>query len=139
MKLPENLYHAAPVCVHDSIEEEGLKSNFTEVYAAGSVGEALSFMYLRILDHPHPTWDENGKLGFEFVPHDAIDIWIIDTGLTDEEAWNTGTDHSSSFFGGARSYVHTGDIPSDAIIGCATVTRQELDALLKEKQSQRNG
>lgn len=136
-ELPEVLYHAAPQCVYDSIEEEGLKSNFSEVYATGSLAEALSFMYFRILDHPHPKWDADGKLSFDITEHDEIHIWLIDTSVTGKKSWNNGTDHASSFFGGASSYVHTGDISPDALMGCEIVTREEIEAALEEKRASR--
>lgn len=132
--LPGILYHAAPQCVYDSIEEEGLKSNFTEVYAAGAPGEALSFMYFRIFDHAHIELVE-GKVQTEIVEHDEIHIWMIDTNVTGKKSWNNGTDHAASFFGGASSYVHTGDISPDALMGCEVVTREEIETALAEKSS----
>lgn len=134
--LPEILYHAAPQCVYDSIEEEGLKSNFTEVYAAGSPAEALSFMYFRILDHAHSELID-GKVHTEIVEHGEIHIWMIDTDVTGKKLWQQGTDHSASFFGGASSYVHTGDVPADALIGCEIVTREEIETALAEKRAAR--
>ena len=134
--LPEVLYHAAPQCAYDSIEEQGLKSNFTEVYAASSLGEALSFMYFRILDHPHSELVD-GKVQTEMVSHDEIHIWLIDTDVTGGESWEKGSDHSASFFGGASSYVHSGDIPPDALMGCEIVTRAEIEEALAKKNKER--
>lgn len=134
--LPEVLYHAAPECVYDSIEDQGLKSNFTEVYAASSVAEALSFMYFRIMDHPHSQLVD-GKVQTEMVSHNEIHIWMIDTDVTDRENWEIGSDHSASFFGGANSYVHRGDITPDALMGCEIVTRAEIEEALASKSQQK--
>jgi hypothetical protein len=130
MTIPKKLYHCAPQCTGDSINEKGLVSNYGEVYAGGSIAEALTFMWFRLLDHPHHELVD-GKLKFEIVPHDEVHIWEIDTTATGKNNWDAGTDHSPSFFGKARSYTHRGDISRDALRDCHIITREEIESLLE--------
>lgn len=119
---PEILYHVSPACAHDAIKAEGLKANFGEVYASEAPAHALSFMWFRILDHPHLE----GK-NFELVPHDRIDIWTIDTSLLDLNKLEESSDHASSFFGeSTTSWAYRGDIPIEALVEYNYVTREEL-------------
>lgn len=106
MKIPKRLYHAAPQCAFDAINAEGLKSDVGLIYAASTPEEALTFMWFRLLDHPHYEQQDDGKLSFELVAHNRIDIFEIMTARTKTSLWEEGTDHSSSFFGGANSWVY---------------------------------
>jgi len=129
-KIPSKLYHAAPQCVHEGIDEHGLQANFGEVYAGGSIAEAMAFMWFRLVDHPHHEMVD-GKLKFEIEPHDEVHIWEIDTTITGKKGWDVGGDHNPAFFGNARSYTHTGDIERDALVQCHIVTREEIETLLE--------
>ena len=107
MKIPAKLFHAAPECVLLQIESEGLRSNWGEIYAAETPGDALTFMWFRLLDHVHP--ENYLTVGDQKVPalvaHDAVHVWEIDTTKTDASLWSPGTDHSASFFGNATSWA----------------------------------
>jgi hypothetical protein len=111
--VPRYVYHATAVCNQESIEREGLRSNFGEVYAGGSPEDCLTFMGFRLLSHFH-----FGKKGDapEFVVHDRIIVFKIDTKTTDKKKWEVGTDHNPEFFGDATSWVYRGSIPREAII-----------------------
>ena len=130
MAIPKKLYHCAPQCVMDSINEHGLTANYGEVYAGGSIAEALTFMWFRLLDHPHHELVD-GKLKFEMIPHNEIHVWEIDTSITGKNNWDTGADHAPTFFGNARSYTHRGDISRDALAECHIITREEIESLLE--------
>ena len=125
MKTPNKLYHAAPECAYEGIDEHGLQANFGEVYAGGSIAEAMTFMWFRLIDHAHNEWVD-GKLKFEMIAHDEVHIWEIDTTITGKNNWSGGTDHNAAFFGKARSFTHTGDIERAALVQCHIVTREEV-------------
>jgi hypothetical protein len=111
--LPRYLYHATAVCNQESIEREGLRSSFGEVYASESADDCLTFMGFRLLSHFH-----FGKKGDEpeFVTHDRIVVFQVDTKATDKKKWEVGTDHNPAFFGNATSWVHAGSIPREALV-----------------------
>ena len=111
--LPRYLYHATAVCNQESIEREGLRSSFGEVYASESPTDCLTFMGFRLLSHFHFT--KKGEAP-EFVVHDRIIVFKIDTKTTDKSKWEVGTDHNPEFFGDATSWVYRGSIPREAII-----------------------
>lgn len=122
MTLPNKLYHAAPECVMLDINSDGLKSSWREIYAADSPADALTFMWFRLLDHPHI--DESGA---SLVPHDEIHVWEIDTSKTDAALWEAGTDHSAKFFGDATSWVYSGgSIERGCLTGCLVYTRKDI-------------
>lgn len=123
---PDTLYHVSPACVKESIELEGLKSNFGAVYASESPQDALGFMWFRLLDHMH----HDGKK-FTVLAHDRIDIWTIDTTQLDSSKLQPSVDHSSAFFGDATSWEYLGDIPASALVEYDYMTRQELEELTK--------
>lgn len=129
--LPELLYHCAPECAFESIDQEGLKANFGEVYAAGSMNDAATFMAFRLFDHFHDGFQEieiNGELHKfpNIVSHDKIYFWVIDTSKTKTRKWSEGIDHSAAFFGDATSFVYAGDIPREALVGYATVSKEDV-------------
>lgn len=130
MKVPQFLYHAAPMCVYNGINKEGLKSNWGEVYAAGSIEDALTFMAFRLLDHVHGvrTIEMDGKEWNipDLQQHPSIHVWVIDTSKTDASLWREGMDHSPAFFGAATSYVYPMDIPRDALLGNTVIAREDL-------------
>ena len=130
MAIPKKLYHCAPECVMSSIDEHGLTSNYGEVYAGGSIADALTFMWFRLLDHPHHEMVD-GELKFEMIPHAEVHVWEIDTGITGKNNWDTGADHSPTFFGNARSYTHKGDISRGALKELHIITRDEIESLLE--------
>lgn len=134
MKIPNKLYHAAPQCVVENIIAEGLKGSYGHVYAAGSPAEALTFMWFRLIDHPHHEMVD-GKLRFEVTAHDSIHVWEIDTDITGKNNWDGGADHSPTFFGGARSFEHTGDIPFDALTDCRVFSREDILAAMDVAKS----
>jgi hypothetical protein len=107
MTIPKKLYHAAPECALGSINSDGLRSAFGEIYAAETPGDALQFMWFRLLDHvhkePNPLMPE---ITFNVVPHDSIHVWEIKTSKTDVGLWEPGTDHSAAFFNNATSWVY---------------------------------
>jgi hypothetical protein len=111
--VPRYVYHATAVCNQESIEREGLRSNFGEVYAGGTAEDCLTFMGFRLLSHFH--FDKKGDAP-EFVVHDRIIVFKIDTKATDKSKWEVGTDHNPEFFGDATSWVYRGSIPREAII-----------------------
>jgi hypothetical protein len=110
--LPRFLYHATAVCNQESIEREGLRAGFGEVYASENENDCLTFMGFRLLSHFH-----FGKKGDapEFVVHDKIIVFQIDTETTDKSKWEVGTDHNPAFFGNATSWVHWGSIPRESL------------------------
>ncbi len=114
MKLPRYVYHATAVCNQESIEREGLRANFGEVYASSSEADCLGFMGFRLLSHFH--FKGKGEQP-EFVKHDRIIVFKIDTTVTGKKKWEVGTDHSPAFFGDATSWVHRGSIGREAIVG----------------------
>lgn len=105
--IPKKLYHAAPECVAGKIFEDGLVSNWGEIYAAESPADALTFMWFRLLDHVHME-QKNGVPVMSIEKHDAIHVWEIDTTGTDVTKWQAGTDHSTAFFGNTTSWVYAG-------------------------------
>lgn len=129
--IPKKLYHAAPECALGSINAEGLKSNFGEIYAAESPGDALQFMWFRLLDHvhhePNPLMPE---LTINIVAHDSIHVWEINTSKTDVGLWEPGTDHSAAFFGNATSWVYSSKVIPRAALKLPKVYARELFAEL---------
>jgi hypothetical protein len=129
MTVPKKLYHAAPECVLGSINADGLKSGFGEIYAAETPGDALQFMWFRLLDHVHKT-----RESFDLVPHDSIHVWEIKTSKTDVRLWEPGTDHSAAFFGDATSWVYvSNEIPRMALSLPKVYARELFDALHSTK------
>lgn len=129
---PRYLYHAAPECVVQNILIEGIKGSFG-VYAAEQPSHALTFMWFRLLDHAHrldePIADDGSSypLTVTLVPHDSIHVWKIDTRKTDLSKWTEGTDHSTSFFGNATSWVYEADlVPADAIMLPTVFSREAI-------------
>jgi len=111
MTVPKKLYHAAPECALGSINADGLKSAFGEIYAAETPGDALQFMWFRLLDHVHRTPES-----FGVEAHDSIHVWEIKTSKTDVGLWEPGTDHSAAFFNNATSWVYVSkEIPRAAL------------------------
>jgi hypothetical protein len=135
MTVPKKLYHAAPECVLGSINADGLKSNFGEIYAAETPGDALQFMWFRLLDHVHH--EPNAlmpEMTFNLVPHDSIHVWEIKTSKTDVGLWEAGTDHSAAFFGNATSWVYLSkEIPRAALELPKVYVRELFDALHSTK------
>lgn len=126
MTLPNKLYHAAPECVLLDINKDGLKSSWGEIYAADSPADALTFMWFRLLDHPHIS-----EAGMKMVAHDEIHIWEIDTSKTDAALWEVGTDHSTKFFGAASSWVYSSkEIERGSLTGCLVYTRKDIETAL---------
>lgn len=130
MQLPKKLYHAAPECTLLSINADGLKSHWGEIYAAESPAHALSFMWFRLLDHvhnePNPLMPE---MSFNLVAHDKIYVWEISTARTKAELWNPGTDHSAAFFGDATSWAYSSkNIKRSALTNCLVYSRADIEA-----------
>jgi hypothetical protein len=134
LNIPTKLYHAAPMCAVENIIAEGLKGSYGLVYAAGSPAEALTFMWFRLLDHAHHELVD-GKVSFELVPHESIHVWEVDTDITGKKSWDGGADHAPSFFGGARSFEHKGDIPFDALTDCRVISREVILASMDVAKS----
>ena len=132
MKIPRKLYHAAPECVAGKIFEDGLRSNFGEIYAAESPSDALTFMWFRLLDHPHYEV-VNGEPKVSVERHDAIHVWEIDTSKTEHGKWSAGTDHSTKFFGDATSWVYGGKNISASAVQCYTYSRQDIESAVLAK------
>lgn len=132
MKIPKKLYHAAPECVAGKIFEDGLLSNFGEIYAAESPADALAFMWFRLLDHPHHEIID-GKPSLKMERHDAIHVWEIDTSKTDHGKWDHGTDHSARFFGNATSWVYQGKNISASAVQCYTYSREDIEQAVMAK------
>lgn len=136
MKIPKRLYHAAPQCAFDAINAEGLKSDAGLIYAASTPEEALTFMWFRLLDHPHYEQQDDGKLSFELVAHNRIDIFEIMTARTNVALWEEGTDHSSSFFGGANSWVYLDkNIKRDALSKVLPYFRSDIESAVAARHS----
>lgn len=130
MEVPKKLFHAAPECVVSQIYAEGLRSQYSGIYATESPAEALTFMWFRILDHPHYT-NEDGKLSVEFVRHDAIHVWEINTAKTKKDLWEVGNDHSPQYFGNASSWVYMSkELPRKALAECWVYTREDIESAL---------
>jgi hypothetical protein len=128
MKVPSKLYHAAPECVFENINGEGLKSNFGEIYAASSPADAMNFMWFRLLDHPHYKLESGKIVGMDLERHDRIYVFEISTNRTQKDYWEVGTDHSSAFFGGAGSWVYGGkNIERRAISDVTYFTREMVE------------
>lgn len=131
MTIPKKLYHAAPECALGSINSDGLRSAFGEIYAAETPGDALQFMWFRLLDHvhkePNPLMPE---ITFNVVPHDSIHVWEIKTSKTDVGLWEPGTDHSAAFFNNATSWVYGSKEISRAALSLPQVYVRELFAEL---------
>jgi hypothetical protein len=129
MTIPKKLYHAAPECALGSINDDGLKSAFGEIYAAETPGDALQFMWFRLLDHvhkePNPLMPE---IAFNVVPHDSIHVWEIKTSKTDVGLWEPGTDHSAAFFNNATSWVYGSKVISRSALSLPKVYVRELFA-----------
>lgn len=129
MKLPSLLYHAAPECVYESINIEGLRATYGEVYAAGSMQDAATFMAFRLLDHVHGAkWIEINGVQHpvpDLVQHDSVHFWVIDTAKTDPALWEEGTDHNPLYFN-ATSYVYRGAIARDALLDALSVKREDF-------------
>lgn len=128
-QLPKKLYHAAPECVLLSINADGLKSHWGEIYAAESPGDALAFMWFRLLDHVHnePNPDVPG-MSFTMVAHKEIHVWEISTARTKAELWNPGTDHSAAFFGNATSWAYSSkNIKRSALTNCLVYSREVIE------------
>jgi hypothetical protein len=126
--VPGKLYHAAPECVLGKILTEGLKSRFG-IYAAESPGEALAFMWFRLLDHAHID-SVNGTPVMNVERHDVIHVWEIDTSKTELAEWEEGTDHSARFFGNASSWVYLEDSIPTTAISCQVFTREVVEEAL---------
>lgn len=128
MKIPKRLYHASPQCAFDAINTQGLKSDVGLIYAASTPEEALTFMWFRILDHPHYERQDDGKLSFDLVAHTRIDVFEIMTARTNLQLWEEGTDHSASFFGGANSWVYLDkNIKRDALSRALSFSRTDIE------------
>ena len=126
MKIAKKLYHASPECAYESIDEKGLVANFSVVYAAESLDQALGFMSWRLLDHWHMNAVE-GVIQIETVNHNAVYVWEIDTTNTDQDKWEESSDHNAAFFKNAKSYAYTGNINRKALTKCHIVSRETLD------------
>lgn len=126
MRVPKKLYHAAPECVAGKIFEDGLRSNFGEIYAAESPAHALTFMWFRLLDHPHYEVVD-GKPVYTIERHDAIHVWEIDTSKTNLSKWDRGMDHSTSFFGDATSWVYNGKRIAASAVNAYTYSREDIE------------
>lgn len=123
--LPRYVYHATAVCNQESIEQEGLRANFGEVYASGTEEGCLTFMGFRLMAHFHFSSDKQP----EFVQHDKIIVFKIDTKATDKNKWEVGTDHNPEFFGNATSWVYRGSIAREALVQVSEFApRQEVVA-----------
>lgn len=130
MKVPAKLYHAAPQCVLLDINDHGLKSNWGEIYAAESQGDALSFMWFRLLDHAHV-----GEGGFTVQSHNEIHVWEIDTSKTNPALWEIGSDHNPNFFT-ATSWVYgSKSIPRTSLSECYVFTREILEQAANKVES----
>ena len=119
--LPRYLYHATAVCNQESIEKEGLRSSFGEVYASESEDDCLAFMGFRLMSHFHFVKGSDPV----FVEHDRLVVFQIDTEATDKSKWEVGTDHNPAFFGNATSWVHIGSIGREAIVRVIEFAPQE--------------
>lgn len=124
--VPKKLYHAAPECVAGKIYEDGLRSNFGEIYAAESPADALTFMWFRILDHVHMD-EKNGVPTMTIERHDAVHVWEIDVDQTDLERWEPGTDHSTKFFGDATSWAYRGKNIAASAVQCFSFSREVIE------------
>lgn len=131
MNLPKKLYHAAPECLLVKIDDEGLRSNFGEIYAAESPAHALTFMWFRLLDHYHR--DSFTELDGQRIPlpvrHNYIYVWEINTARTKAALWEPGTDHNPGFFGDATSWVYSSkEIRRGSLSKCLVFSREEIEA-----------
>ena len=109
------MYHAAPVCVRQDIEEEGLHGFADEIYAAETPEEAFAFMAHRLAFHYHGTTDLELPSGDivrvpDIVEHAELDVWEIDARRTGK--WLPSTDH----LGDARAWRHHGKIARNSLV-----------------------
>jgi hypothetical protein len=123
--LPEFLFHAAPMCVRDSIEADGLRSQYGELYAAEKPEHALTFMAFRLYTHIHGMQKLEITIPI-LVEHPEVDVWMIDVAKTDLAKWQAGSDHSAAFFGEATSLTYSEPIPRSALIGRMSFKESDL-------------
>jgi len=114
------MYHAAPVCVRQDIEEEGLRGFADEIYAAETAEEAFAFMALRLTYHHHGSIDLQLPSGDtvlvpDIVEHGELDVWEIDARRTGK--WLPSTDHLVD----ARAWRHEGSIARRHLVSRTTM------------------